>query len=241
MTPRWASLVGGQAMRAVGWARRMPRAVRRVVRPPLTVAIVGCGAIAPTHVAAYHDSGLARVVGVSDVRVPPLADALAPLLSGPIEMHLEEHLDPATLVALADLNPNWAGPRPRESTLLRQSEARRTHALRSLGVALGGIGPILLAIDDLHWASRETVGVLGHIARSSLAAPLLLVATTREPSPATADARARYSRYRSLSSMAVTVWSSGRSRRSAFMSASTSLPDRRGVTITAPGTASPRN
>ena len=76
MTPRWASLVGGQAMRAVGWARRMPRAVRRVVRPPLTVAIVGCGAIAPTHVAAYHDSGLARVVGVSDVRVPPLADAL---------------------------------------------------------------------------------------------------------------------------------------------------------------------
>jgi perosamine synthetase len=54
----------------------MPRAARRVVRSPLKAVVVGCGAIAPTHVSAYHASGLARVVAVSDLRVPPLAGAL---------------------------------------------------------------------------------------------------------------------------------------------------------------------
>jgi len=54
----------------------LPRAARGVVHPPLKAVVVGYGAIAPTHVNAYHASGLARVVAVSDLRVPPLAAAL---------------------------------------------------------------------------------------------------------------------------------------------------------------------
>lgn len=136
----------------------------------------------------------ATVVAAGASEVPeatplaPLADALAPLLSGPIEMHLEEHLDPATLVALADLNPNWAGPRPRESTLLRQSEARRTHALRSLGVALGGVGPILLAIDDLHWAGAELWSGLAALADGLVGGGGMVAVAYRRPPPDRQDA-----------------------------------------------------
>ena len=62
--------------RAASLAQSVPRGVRRAIRPPLRAVVIGCGAIAPTHINGYHDSGLARVVAVSDVRVPPLADAL---------------------------------------------------------------------------------------------------------------------------------------------------------------------
>ncbi len=69
-------LVRRGVARAASLAGSVPRAVQRAVRPPLRAVVIGCGAIAPTHVNGYHDSGLARVVAVSDVRVLPLADAL---------------------------------------------------------------------------------------------------------------------------------------------------------------------
>ena len=51
------------------------RAVR--LRHAPRAAIVGCGAIAPTHVNGFHRSGAARVVGVSDVSPLALTRAMA--------------------------------------------------------------------------------------------------------------------------------------------------------------------
>ena len=40
--------------------------------------------------------------------------------------------------------------------------------------------PVVLVLDDLHWATRPTLQLLRHIVRSKLAAPVLIVATYRD-------------------------------------------------------------
>src|SRR5689334_13328525 len=60
-------------------ARRLRKLRNRAiatVRPPLRVAIVGAGEIAPDHVAGYESGSAARVVAVSDLRPLALAKAL---------------------------------------------------------------------------------------------------------------------------------------------------------------------
>ncbi|MFI5046435.1 MAG: serine/threonine-protein kinase PknK [Acidimicrobiia bacterium] len=39
--------------------------------------------------------------------------------------------------------------------------------------------PLLVVLDDLHWADLETIALLGHVVRSAHAAPLLVVGTSR--------------------------------------------------------------
>ncbi len=60
-------------------ARKLRRIAQRQVRPlrrPLRAAVVGCGAISPEHLDGYEDTGIAAVVGVSDVAPAALARAL---------------------------------------------------------------------------------------------------------------------------------------------------------------------
>lgn len=59
--------------------RRLRKVVARAtyqIRPPLPIGIIGYGGIAPDHVDAYEMSGLARVIGVSDLLPANLARAL---------------------------------------------------------------------------------------------------------------------------------------------------------------------
>ena len=63
------------AARTAAAIREDIRNVQWLLRPPLRVAVVGCGAIAPVHVAAYQTVG-ARVVAVSDIDVAALESAL---------------------------------------------------------------------------------------------------------------------------------------------------------------------
>ncbi len=48
-----------------------------------------------------------------------------------------------------------------------------------LGLAAAG-RPVVLLIDDLHWAGHQTLALLRHLARSSTEVPLLLLATFRD-------------------------------------------------------------
>jgi len=52
-------------------------------------------------------------------------------------------------------------------------------AVDSMLSSLAKRAPVLVVLEDLHWADRPTVALLGHLARSADAAPLLLLATYR--------------------------------------------------------------
>jgi len=47
--------------------------------------------------------------------------------------------------------------------------------------------PVLLVLDDLHWADRQTVQVLKHVATSALQAPVMIVGTFRDTDIADGD------------------------------------------------------
>ena len=63
-----------------------------------------------------------------------------------------------------------------------EPDTERYLMFEAVDALLGGIAkraPLLLVLDDLHWADRPTLALLGHVARQSDAAPLLLLGTYR--------------------------------------------------------------
>ena len=50
--------------------------------------------------------------------------------------------------------------------------------------------PLIVVLDDVHWADEPSLLVLRHLADRAPSAPLLLIAALREPEPGTAAARA---------------------------------------------------
>ncbi|HEY3585807.1 MAG TPA: hypothetical protein VGK85_01585, partial [Myxococcaceae bacterium] len=59
---------------------------------------------------------------------------------------------------------------------------RLFEAVRTWLAAAGG-GPLVVVLDDLHWATRPTLAMLGHVARSAEPSRVLLVCTVRTTSP----------------------------------------------------------
>ncbi len=89
-------------------------------------------------------------------------------------------LDPAENASL--LAPLLDIPQPQERTLtLAPEELRRRQlaALTNWVMAGAKVQPIVLAVEDLHWADPTTLDVLRGIAERGALAPLLIVATTR--------------------------------------------------------------
>ena len=62
----------------------------------------------------------------------------------------------------------------------RDDRYRLFAAAAALLVAAAKRSPVLLILDDLHWADRSTLRLVCHIARYSDAAPLLIVGTYRD-------------------------------------------------------------
>jgi hypothetical protein len=56
----------------------------------------------------------------------------------------------------------------------------RWRLFEAVDAALDGGGPVVLALDDLHWADRGSLLLLAHLVRAPRAAPLLVVGTYRE-------------------------------------------------------------
>jgi DNA-binding SARP family transcriptional activator/predicted ATPase len=108
----------------------------------------------------------------------PLVEALDPLLNGARAAHLETILPPEILATLAPLFPAW---RERAGQAIRTG----THfhdALRYFGETLARLAPLVLALDDLHWADPalwESINALSQgLAHNG--ALLLLVYRRRE-------------------------------------------------------------
>ncbi|HYZ29548.1 MAG TPA: AAA family ATPase [Thermoleophilaceae bacterium] len=88
---------------------------------------------------------------------------------------------------LARLLPDLAarvGELPQPMKADPDTERHRLHtAVTELFTAVGRRAPILLVLEDCHWADAPTLLLLRHVARSAWDARLLLVATFRDTEP----------------------------------------------------------
>ncbi len=114
-----------------------------------------------------------RRYGGSDV---PAERRFADLESTLAQMKLDPAENGPLLAPLFDI------PLPRErAPTLAPDEVRRRQlaALTTSVMASARVQPVMLTIEDLHWADPTTIDVLKGIAERGALAPLLIVATTR--------------------------------------------------------------
>ena len=123
-------------------------------------------------------AGTASSLGEDELPYAPIVAALRSLTrdGDPV---LDE-LGPATRAGLASLLPELA-PATAMPVMDRDAPAqsRVFEALLTLLDQLGREEPVLLAIEDLHWADASTRAFLSFLARSLRAERVLLVATYR--------------------------------------------------------------
>jgi len=111
----------------------------------------------------------------------PLADLLRAVLSA-MGARILECLSPWQVAELARLAPELGEQLP--SPLSRflppdQEQARLFDALTSLLLELARQNPLLLVLEDIHWAHDSTLAWLHYLARRLPEAPVLLLATYR--------------------------------------------------------------
>jgi ATP/maltotriose-dependent transcriptional regulator MalT len=111
-------------------------------------------------------------LGESELPYVPLVAALRPLArSG------DPALTEPVRTAVAPLLPGTA--RAPEATNEDNAQARLFEGLLSLIDALGAERPVLLVIEDLHWADRSTRAAIAFLARSLVAERALVVGSYR--------------------------------------------------------------
>ncbi len=106
--------------------------------------------------------------------------------------HLVRHADPEMLRQhlgasggeltrlLPELEPR-VGALPARAAADADTERHRLHtAVTDLLVGVGSEAPILLVLEDVHWADASTLQLMRHLVRSGAAARMLLVATFRD-------------------------------------------------------------
>ena len=86
--------------------------------------------------------------------------------------------------ALADAALGRGGPARGEDSFAV------VHGLYWLTVGIAQRAPLLLAVDDLHWADQPSLRFLAHLARRLEGLPVLLVLTVREPRAGTVQDKA---------------------------------------------------
>lgn len=83
----------------------------------------------------------------------PLAEALGTLINSPRGQQLEALLTQNVLATLAPLHPAWSAKHEPQETRSEQDGKRFSMALQLLGETLVKLTPILLILDDVHWAT----------------------------------------------------------------------------------------
>jgi DNA-binding CsgD family transcriptional regulator/tetratricopeptide (TPR) repeat protein len=126
--------------------------------------------------------GDAVELGEGELPYAPLVGALRPLARAGDPVL--DRLSPATRAELATLVPELSAgggaPPPPVGEDERGSAQRRLfEALLSLLERLGQRGPVVLALEDVHWADRSTRAFLAFLARSLCREPVLVVLTYR--------------------------------------------------------------
>jgi len=121
--------------------------------------------------------------GVVESPYGPFAAALEHLVRHSDPERLRRHLGPAG-GELARIYPDldaWLDDLPRAPSSDPDTERHRLHtAVTDLLVALGQDSPLLLVLEDVHWADPSTLHLMRHLVRSGAEARMLLVATYRD-------------------------------------------------------------
>jgi DNA-binding CsgD family transcriptional regulator len=139
---------------------------------------------------AAADSGALVLYGACDAaaRAPygPFVEALDRLARVIEPEELRAAIGPGGELArlLPDL-PALLGPMPEPIAADPDTERHRLHlAVAEALAALGRRRPILLVIEDAHWADRPSLALIRHLARAAWSARLLLLVTYRDESEA---------------------------------------------------------
>jgi DNA-binding SARP family transcriptional activator len=89
-------------------------------------------------------------------------------------------------VELSRLLPELSGFDPDSSSPAADSEDARYRlfeAVVSVIATSSDRGPILLVLEDLHWADKATLQMLAHLIRAASASPLVVLGTARDTEP----------------------------------------------------------
>src|SRR5215218_5842154 len=117
-------------------------------------------------------------LGGAQIPYAPLVAALRPLARG-LDDAEAEALPAGARNGLAELLPELGGTGTRTDEEPHARQGRLFEALLALLERLGRSGPVLLAIEDLHWADGATRDFINFLVRSAREEPLLLVVTYR--------------------------------------------------------------
>ncbi|MEA3341274.1 MAG: BTAD domain-containing putative transcriptional regulator, partial [Chloroflexota bacterium] len=129
-----------------------------------------------------------------------LRDALSPLLTLLRVAQLAELVDPLWLNAAAPLLPPIA-EHTRDIAVLapldpREEQRRLQEGLAQCLIGLASTTPLLLILEDLHWADKATLAALSHLAVRLSESRVLLILTYR-----TAEARGMTAVWETLGSL----------------------------------------
>jgi DNA-binding SARP family transcriptional activator len=167
------------------------------------VLVSGDAGIGKTRLAAElaaeaHDSGWVVLYGRTDedglVPYQPFVEALRHCVAHRPPVPEGQPLD-AELVELAGLVPELRRGLADGAPDAGEPDRRRLHdAVAGILVATAADRPLLLVLDDLHWAGRPTLELLRHVLRATAGCAVLVLATHRDTAlsavPALADLRA---------------------------------------------------
>ncbi len=111
----------------------------------------------------------------------PWVEALRDLLARPDWPALRAGLAlaPLWIGEVARLAPDLAPGAAPAPPLARPDEARLWEGVTRLLIALAGQAPLLILLDDLHWADASSLGLLGYLLRRAEGAPLRVIGTAR--------------------------------------------------------------
>jgi DNA-binding NarL/FixJ family response regulator len=105
-------------------------------------------------------------------------DALDEYLQG-LEPDRLEALDDDVRNGLANVFPSLSGLATNQEALFRHERYRSHRAVRELLERLTATGPLVLVLDDVHWADPASVDLLGSLLRRSPEAAVLVVIANR--------------------------------------------------------------
>ncbi|MEV4379289.1 AAA family ATPase [Streptosporangium sp. NPDC049644] len=152
----------------VGREDQLRRLVTAMSRPPAVVVLEGEAGIGKTRLvtemAAHPDAAgrLFLVGGARRIREPFPLGPVVEALRGTGELLARAELSPVT-GALRGLLPELTGVLPPPLEPLDDRAAERHRLFRGLSEVLSALGPLVLVMEDLHWADEQTVEFLAYL------------------------------------------------------------------------------